>query len=254
MGFNTVHGGVLTTFAGLREYGLIDRPAGKVALTALTVRILHPTSDAQGLEAIQEAALLPKIFQTLLHDFGDCSQPVIESHLVQQGFTPDRAKIVAKVFIANKAFAKLGASGNVNVSEQEPQDEPLPKATGATESQPHVPTGGKPAAEGSKPFVLVDPLAERHPTKKMLAQYTIPLGQNEATLVFTGEKLTTDDFDALTEYVELFKKQFERAQAGVAAAKAAFAAPPIKEVPPSREVQDSFIAQTGSPYKVGDEN
>ena len=74
----------------------------------------------------------------------------------------------------------------------------------------------------------------------MLAQYSIPLGENVATLVFTGSRLTADDFDALEEYVGLFKKQFVRAQAGVAAAKAAFASPRVEEVPPTREVRDDL--------------
>jgi hypothetical protein len=38
----------------------------------------------------------------------------------------------------------------------------------------------------------------------------IPLGANQATLKFSGENLTTDDFDALVEFVEFAKKQFTR--------------------------------------------
>ena len=47
-------------------------------------------------------------------------------------------------------------------------------------------------------------------TQNMLAQYAIPLGANEATIVFTGKQLSPADFDELIEYVKLFKKQFER--------------------------------------------
>jgi hypothetical protein len=42
--------------------------------------------------------------------------------------------------------------------------------------------------------------------------YSIPLVESEAALVFTGERLTSEDFDVLIEYVELFKKRFERTQ------------------------------------------
>ena len=128
MGFPSVHGGVATLLASLREYGLIDRPQSKVALTALAVRILHPISEEQKEQAIREAALLPKVFRTLLKDFGDCSPVVIESHLVQAGFTPDRATQVAKVFIANKAFAKLESGSNIDVMEfDEEVDPPVEK-------------------------------------------------------------------------------------------------------------------------------
>jgi hypothetical protein len=48
--------------------------------------------------------------------------------------------------------------------------------------------------------------------KKVLAQYSIPIGASEATITFTGEKLAVEDFDALADYVAIFKKQFERKQ------------------------------------------
>ncbi len=47
-------------------------------------------------------------------------------------------------------------------------------------------------------------------SQKVLAKYSIPLGANEAILVFSGEQLAPEDFDALIEYVQLFKKQYER--------------------------------------------
>lgn len=45
----------------------------------------------------------------------------------------------------------------------------------------------------------------------VLANYKVPLGANEMTLTITGEKLDITDFEALLQYVELFKRQFERA-------------------------------------------
>jgi hypothetical protein len=47
---------------------------------------------------------------------------------------------------------------------------------------------------------------------KKLAEYSIPLGANQATLIFCGEKLSADDFDALVDFVEFSKRQFVRAQ------------------------------------------
>jgi len=236
MGFNTVHGGVLTTFAGLREYGLIDRPNGKIALTPLSVRILHPISDAQRIEAIREASLLPRIFQTLINDFGDCSQSVLESHLVQAGFTPERARVVARVFIANKAFAKLEAAGNVDVSENESPDE---TSTSGQENAPSfhpVAVGGSDLRASRQSFMLTDPMPQLGQSSapeghKLLAQYTIPLGSNQATLVFTGDRLTADDFDALIDFVGFSKRQFERAQKS---------APQIENVSASRETMSDF--------------
>jgi hypothetical protein len=44
----------------------------------------------------------------------------------------------------------------------------------------------------------------------VLARYSVPLGENEATIIFTGTKLTPEDFDGLAEYVKIFKTQFLR--------------------------------------------
>ena len=126
MGFNTVHGGVATLLASTREYGLIERPGRKVVVSALAVKIIHPISEQQKSDAIKEAALAPRVFSTLLGDFGDCAKTVLESHLVQSGFNPERARQVAKAFTANKSFAKFNAGGAVNVMEPD-EDVDSPK-------------------------------------------------------------------------------------------------------------------------------
>lgn len=53
-------------------------------------------------------------------------------------------------------------------------------------------------------------LSRAHTVKKMLAKYSVPLGANEAEIVFTGAELHPEDFDALADYVAIFKKQHER--------------------------------------------
>jgi hypothetical protein len=47
----------------------------------------------------------------------------------------------------------------------------------------------------------------------VLATYSIPLGSNEVTITFTGKELSVYDFDALADYVTIFRKQFERKSA-----------------------------------------
>lgn len=227
MGLNSLHGAALTLLSSMREYGLIDRPSGKVALTALAVRIVHPTSDQQREEAIREAALSPKVFQTLLKNFGDCSENVLESHLVQSAFTPIRAKQVAKVFIANKAFAKLSSESSVDVLELEEDGETLAgtarsevkKADSALSLA--TPLQATAASETASPSTITPPAGNSFSFKgEMLAQYNIPLGGNQAYLAFTGKELVPEDFDALVDFVEFTKKQFVRAlQAEEAARK-----------------------------------
>jgi len=59
----------------------------------------------------------------------------------------------------------------------------------------------------------------------MLASFKIPLGTCEAELTFTGEQLVEEDFDALLDYVALFKRQYARkAKAGEPFPKEAYVA------------------------------
>jgi hypothetical protein len=237
MGFQTVHGGVNTLFAGLREYGLIDRPQGKVALTPLAVKILHPLSDEQRHASIVEAALSPKLFAALIRDFGDSSMPVLESHLVQSGFTPERAKQVAKVFLDNKSFAKLEPGSKVD----EPKDDPDADAA-REKAENEEKAAALAAAEAAKKQTQNQKGRVETQGRNVLAQYQVPLGANEATLVFTGDALVPEDFDALLDYVALFKSQFVRRLKS-----APQSAPQIVAVPPSKEVADAYFTQYGRP-------
>ncbi len=240
MGYSGLTGSSLTLLAGFSQYGLIDRSKGMLAVTPLSLRILHPTSTEQSLGAIREAALAPKIFLDLYNGYNDCSEEVLSSHLVQNGFNLDRAKRVARAYTANKSFAKLD-SASAPVVQSEGKDE-TPKTP-----PPLSPPAVVPKTQTLPAFTFEDTMADYGEAsslipkgQKMLAQYTIPLGANQATLVFTGDKLTPDDFDALVDFVQFSKRQFERAQKGVAAAKAAFASPRVEEVPPTREVRDDL--------------
>ena len=200
LGYNGMNGTAMTTLATIGQYGLVDRTKGNVTITPLAIKILHPKSVEQQEQGIQEAALTPVVFQELNQDMHDCAEAVITGHLIQNGFTPDRAKLVASIYVANKVFAKLSEKSNV----EHPHEETMRK-------------GGETAKQSIATQYYEDlqrlPQSGTHPTieaKKVLAQYSIPLGGNDATITFTGETLAPDDFDALAEYVLLFKKQFER--------------------------------------------
>jgi hypothetical protein len=201
MGYTGLTGATLTIFAGLNQYQLINREQGKILVSPLAVRILHPTSIEQKVQSLKEAALAPEVFKEL-SSYPEASEHILISHLVQKTFAPERAKHVARVFLANKPYIKPEGSG---ISEERPESEPdeqleisLPVETpkiSISNSAPSSPQVDPPHSNG------------------VLARYSIPLGENEVTIVFTGKSLSPEDFDALIEYVGLFKKQFERRQA-----------------------------------------
>lgn len=194
MNYSGLNGAALTTLASLTQYGLVDRPSGKVVVTSLAVKILFPKSEEQRMASLREAALKPRAFSETIRGYERCGIDVISAHLIQEGYVEERARKVAAIYTANKLFAKLDIANG---------DEQIGETTGEMETDFEIPP-----TINQKP----SPSVATQPRKAILAQYTIPLGANEATLVFTGERLAADDFDALVDFVEFSKKQFLRAQ------------------------------------------
>jgi hypothetical protein len=207
LGYSGMTGVSLTKVASLSQYQLLSRDKGQLFISPLAVRILHPTSIEQSQKSLQEAALAPGVFNELFQDYRDSSEEVIASHLIQKGFAPERAKRVARTFRSNTEYLPQAATAITSVGDEGEPDEQL----GAASSS-------QPAVIGAASQVQANPTIVRReadasvPSTEVLARYSIPLGENEATLVFTGKSLSPEDFTALIEYVELFKKQFERRQ------------------------------------------
>lgn len=209
IGYSGPNGAAMATLATLGQYGLVDRSKGKVAVTPLAIRILHPKSPEQRESAIRESALNSAVMNDLYSGFLECSETVIEGHLIQNGFTPDRARKVASIHTANKSFAKLTP----------PQDEePTPNEALQTSRHearnfdpPPPPQQQSPQFSSSNVYPHHTATPTSPNSSSILAQYSIPLGANQATLVFTGGKLTLEDFDALIDFVTFTKRQFERA-------------------------------------------
>ncbi len=216
LGYGGTNGAAMGTLATLAQYGLVDRAGGKVSVTPLAIRIIHSKGDEQREAAIREAALFPKIMKELYDGYLDCAESVITGHLIQSGFNPERAKRVASIHVANKVFAKLCPS------EQQAQEDNDADVSGDKKETP-LTSGGPAISSIRQTPPPAAPLPVAVGTKNMLATYTAPLGANEATITFCGDKLSVEDFDALGDFVEYCKKQYERKlKSELAAAKAAY--------------------------------
>jgi len=193
----------VTTLGAITQYGLIDRNKGEgISVSQLAIRLIHPVNDAQLVSDRRESATRPRVFVELITGgFQHCSEEVLTNHLIQQGFTQDGAKRAASVFKANVEFAKLdGAELNLDREQQLTQIEQVEETPQALTTKAVDNSNQSPRRES-----IID-ISD----KNMLATYLIPLGSNEATLTFTGSKLSADDFDALGEFIAFAKKQFER--------------------------------------------
>jgi hypothetical protein len=234
MGYSGLTGVSLTVLASLAGYGLIQRKGQEIVVSELAISILHAMSDGQRLTSLQKAALEPPLFASLAEDYLEVSASVLASKLVQMGFAPDSAKKTASVFLENAEYAELtgasvsGTSANESEDEDGNEDEVTPY-------NPFLSPRDQPASRevvlsSLRPQAMLP--SQPQPRSNVLATYKIPLGANEAELVFTGEKLEPEDFDALIDYVEIFKKQFTRKLPKPAPVQLP---PPLAEMPSKQE-------------------
>lgn len=199
IGYGGLNGASLTTLGALSHYGLIEREGGQVTISALAFKILHPVNSDQKAQAIKEAALKPMVFSKIHEKWSDMEIRSLANTLIHNDFTPEGAKRAASVWRANYLFANLGHASN-SVSDDET----------------HISPGTAPTRTQTTAAERLESLTNSllHPTvqtpSKVLATFRIPLGSSEAELIFTGEKLEANDFDDLKEYVDLFKRQYER--------------------------------------------
>ncbi len=202
LGYSGLTGTSLTMLGAINQYGLIEQERGTgVAVSPLAVRIFHPTSERDSIEAKITAALSPKVFNALYTDgFHHCEESVLANNLIQNNFTPENAKKVAAVFLSNITFTNLNSDSIRGPSDAKKDEIKASLESGTAKLHPV-----------SREIIESEIHNELQNTgKKMLAQYSIPVGASEATITFTGEKLSVQDFDALADYIGIFKKQFER--------------------------------------------
>jgi hypothetical protein len=194
LGYGGDNGAARTKLAALNTYGLIKRVRSLVSVSDMGIAIAHPLGDSRK-AGLKEAALRPPLFQSLWKDHRQLSEKVLASTLVHQGFDQADAEQAAGLFKENIKFAELDMSA-VNP----PANPPESSRESSGKAPPRQEQGG------------INRKEDLLPPTNMLANYTIPLGANEAQLTFTGSNLEPADFDALIDYVNLFKKQFQRKQ------------------------------------------
>jgi len=194
MGYSSLSGASRTALASLSYYNLLHRQGVMQKVSDVALRILRPLSESSKLEALSIAVKSPQIFADLWDNQQNCSENVLSSILVHRGYTEEGARKTARVFKENVEFMSAFASlSPVDAPEEQPQ--PVPEVSAKSDRKEPEP---------------VSAAIQREPRAAVLATYKIPLGANEAELVFTGEVLEPEDFDALIDYVEIFKRQFLR--------------------------------------------
>lgn len=207
LGYTSLNGAALTTLGALSQYGLIERDKGSmISISPVAIRIFHPLNKEQEIKSLEELALNPKVFNELYtNGFQKAEDELITNHLIQNGFTPEKAKKVAVVFKANMELANLNGDGIKPHSDdnQDDQSEPdkieLPKTVMAGSSNFSAVLTKKPDMNSMtiSPGELPVPIAEG-----LVARVPFPMSE--------------DDFELLISTLQLWKKKLIKKLAPIA--------------------------------------
>jgi hypothetical protein len=204
LGYSGASGASLTTLGALNQYALIDQDRGAgVSISALAISLLHPLNERQEREAKITAVLSPKVFNVLYTDgFHHASESTLANSLIQNGFTPEGARKAASVYLSNISFANL-----LDESIRGPSDAKKDQIRDSLES-------GKFTMHPVSREILESERGgenEAQTGKKMLAQYSVPIGEkNIFTVTITGEQApASEDFEVLKKYADIWKMQFK---------------------------------------------
>lgn len=205
LGYASLNGSALTVLSTLIQYGLLDQGPGTVSVSQLAMQILHPVNEAQRIEALRKAALLPRVFSDIHTSHHGVSEEVLANQLTQGRYPNDVARQMARIYYENSKLAKLDEARNVPTEEGTEELENTENTVKGSEKG-----GIKDDITGTGKNEKVIKNDSSEDKNKVLATYKIPLGANEAELIFRGQSLEPDDFETLQEYVRLFKRQYER--------------------------------------------
>ena len=193
MGYNGSNGASRATMSALRSYGLLTKTGGNYRLSDEGVRVIRPKSEPDRIAVLRQLAVRPSLFSTLHNTHFECSEQVLATILLHQGFPEEGSKRAAKIYKENVAFAQLEPSRH--------NDESIVSGNGAEYD-------ASSRGDDYNDQFQVAPKRMRR-VANILAEYSIPLGPgHDARLILTGEEVRGEHFDALERYVKLFKELF----------------------------------------------
>lgn len=190
-GYQTLSGPARTALAALKKFGLLSEDKHGVRISPLALRILHPESDEDRIEALQEAALKPELFKQLAETHLRASDDALKSYLItKKSFSETGAKTFIDAFRDTMGFAKLAEWG---------YSSPADAANG--ESMEVGSQGGKGEVRTAGGM-------------KALRTFSWPLSaETTARLEIVGnEELTSTHIEALAQYLEVAKRLLKPAK------------------------------------------
>jgi hypothetical protein len=186
IGYKSLNGAARSELAAMKRFGLLAEEKQGLKVSQLALRILHPASEDDRIQAAREAALKPELFKELKDTHLDASDDAIKSHLITKlSFSEIGAKKLIEAFKDTMSFARLSDKGSGPLGE--------PASREAINAGLHISA----EAEGRLGTAT-----------KSLRSFTWPLSaKTTARLEIVGnEELNSGHIDALTQYLEVARK------------------------------------------------
>ncbi len=112
MGYSALSGTAARAVAALVHYGLLERVGDKYNQTALSAKIRNPIGTEEEAKALEEALRSPKLFASLLDEFGGQEIPQqMDRILSRRGVNENVAKDVVRIFKASAEYGGLLKNG-----------------------------------------------------------------------------------------------------------------------------------------------
>ncbi len=213
IGFGSAHGAAMSVLAALRRFGLVAEANGRIVPTQRAMEILNlPANDPRRTAALQEAALLPVIYRSLVESYQQTGLPsdeVLEAELTTyKGFNPKAVSGFVKDFRDTLDFAGINVSDALESAhtDYEGGESEMPNVheePAKLKAMSPPPAGIVRTDEGFK--VKVGPGQRPNPST-----FIWPLSKDvTAQVTFSGGDVRAAHLDMLAKYLDLAKGALE---------------------------------------------
>lgn len=198
MGFSGITGTSDRALSSLLHYGIAEKVAkGEIRVTDLALRILHPETDAEKREALNEAAFNPQLFQELRRRYPGRppASATLQSYLTREGFSAIAIAPATKAFLETCRYLQqedaYESDGDGATTAPEGDVSPPPKDAQPMQLQP------------------VSPAARPSPSIGLRSDVFTLQGGGEI-IANLPDAMTQRDYEDLKDWLELMQRKAER--------------------------------------------
>lgn len=205
MGFSGLTGTSDRALSSLLHYGLAEKAGkGEIRVSDLALRILHPESDAERRQALNEAGFNPQLFQELRRRYpGKPPAPSnLESFLSREGFASVAIGPATRAYLETCRFLEQEGAYESDSVDAPAAAESLPAQT----NQEARPVQHQPINTAASQPIAAAPVAG-------MRRDVFTLSGGGEVVLSLPQALSQQDYDDLNDWLELMGRKAKRSVA-----------------------------------------